>query len=74
MDAVPFNRRSPLEANSVNNDQGIASPGGGETICPRRWQFDGGISFRRQSGHHGSKNRAGSTVAGGSTSLVAGGG
>jgi len=24
-------------------------PGGGETICPRRWQFDGGISFRRQS-------------------------
>ena len=26
-------------------------PGGGETVCPRRWQFDGGISFRRQSGH-----------------------
>ena len=26
-------------------------PGGGETICPRRWQFDGGISFRRQSDH-----------------------
>ena len=30
-------------------------PGGGETICPRRWLFDGGISFRRQSGHRGSK-------------------
>jgi len=26
-------------------------PGGGETKCPRRWQFDGGISFCRQSGH-----------------------
>jgi len=25
-------------------------PGGGETIYPRRWQFDCGISFRRQSG------------------------
>jgi len=26
-------------------------PGGGETICPppSRWQFDGDISFRRQS-------------------------
>jgi len=27
-------------------------PGGGETICPgRRWQFDGGILLRCQSGH-----------------------
>ena len=25
--------------------------GGGETICPGRWQFDDGISFRRESGH-----------------------
>ena len=36
-------------------------PGGGETVCPRQWQFDGGISFRRQPGHRGSKNRGGST-------------
>jgi len=27
-------------------------PGFGETICPARlWQFDGGLSLRRQSGH-----------------------
>jgi len=39
-------------------------PGGrGEMICPRRWQFGGGISFRRHSGHHASKNRGGSTSA-----------
>jgi len=39
----------------------LSPRGGGEMICPRRWQFDGGVSFHRQSGHRGSKNRGGST-------------
>jgi len=37
----------------IASDCNKVSPlGRGETICPRRrWQFDGGTSFRRQSGH-----------------------
>ena len=48
-------------------------PGIGETICPRRRQLDGGIAFRRQSGHRGTKNRGGTTSVRGRvrTSLVA---
>ena len=59
-------------------EQDIAS-GAARGYAPhRRWQFDGGVSFRCQSGHYGSKIAAdprpsanGSTVR---TSLVAGGG
>jgi len=37
---------------STTNSATMYRPGGGETICPPgRWQFDGRISFRRQSGH-----------------------
>jgi len=38
---------------AVNSAIDKESPRGrrGETICPSRRQFDGGISFRRQSGH-----------------------
>ena len=40
----------PACIHNTNNNNKVL-PSGGETICPRRWQFDGGISFRRQSDH-----------------------
>ena len=39
----------------------VSPRGWRDDMLPRRRQFDGGISFRRKSGHRGSKNRGGST-------------
>jgi len=61
---------------------GQLSPGAARRYAPRRWQFDGRVSFRRQSGHLRQSmdptiavdlrpSVDGSTVR---TSLVAGGG
>jgi len=41
------------ENNTSTNETRVTRyrPRWGETICPRRWQFDDGILFRRQSSH-----------------------
>ena len=44
-----IDRKDPKKSISYFLKQGIA-PGAARRYAPRRWQFDGGVSFRRQSG------------------------